>query len=195
MPANWAKVGYPSLKPLASWYIDLQERVVFMDDWLQNGTPMSFWISGLFFPQGFLTGALQTHSRCYKIPIDKLQFSFHILEAEGIEEIDEAPEDGVYVHGFYMDGARYNRDEQIIDDQKPGELYSKMPVLWFKPQEDYVRDVEEYGCPCYKTGKRAGVLSTTGQSTNFIIHVDMPTKVQPGVWVRRAAAMLCMLND
>lgn len=191
MPPNWAKVAYPSLKPLASWYIDLKERVVFMDDWLQNGTPNSYWISGLFFPQGFMTGCLQTHSRHYKIPIDRLQFSFHILEAETIEEIDEAPEDGVYVHGFYLDGARYNRDEAVIDDQVPSELYNKMPLIWFKPQEDYVRDPEEYACPCYKTGKRAGVLSTTGQSTNFIIHVDIPTKVVPGIWVRRAAAMLC----
>jgi dynein heavy chain len=70
-----------------------------------------------------------------------------------------------------------------------------VPLIWFKPQEDYVRDPEEYACPCYKTGKRAGVLSTTGQSTNFIINVDIPTKVLPGVWVRRAAAMLCSLND
>jgi dynein heavy chain len=119
VPANWAKVAYPSLKPLASWYIDLQERVVFMDDWLQNGTPKSYWISGLFFPQGFMTGCLQTHSRFYKIPIDKLQFSFTVLEAETMEEIDEAPEDGVYVHGFYLDGARYNRDDAMIDDQIP----------------------------------------------------------------------------
>ena len=116
VPANWAKVAYPSLKPLASWYLDLQERVVFMDDWLQNGCPKSYWISGLFFPQGFMTGCLQTHSRQYKIPIDKLQFSFTVLEAETIDEIEEAPEDGVYVHGFYLDGARYNRDESIIDD-------------------------------------------------------------------------------
>lgn len=58
VPANWGKVAYPSLKPLASWYLDLQERVVFMDDWLQNGTPKSYWISGLFFPQGFMTGCL-----------------------------------------------------------------------------------------------------------------------------------------
>lgn len=58
VPANWAKVAYPSLKPLASWYIDLKLRVVFMDDWLQNGTPKSNWISGLFFPQGFMTGCL-----------------------------------------------------------------------------------------------------------------------------------------
>jgi dynein heavy chain len=43
-------VAYPSLKPLASWFIDLQKRVTFMDDWLQNGTPKSYWISGLFFP-------------------------------------------------------------------------------------------------------------------------------------------------
>lgn len=117
------------------------------------------------------------------------------MEAESPEDIEEAPEDGVYVNGLFMDGARYNRDEGVIDDQIPSELYSKMPILWFKPQIDYVRDVEEYGCPCYKTGKRQGLLSTTGQSTNFIIHVDLPSKVTPSIWVRRAAAMLCALND
>jgi hypothetical protein len=42
-----------------------------------------------------------------------------VLEAETMEEIDEAPEDGVYVHGFYLDGARYNRDDAMIDDQIP----------------------------------------------------------------------------
>jgi len=166
-----------------------------MNDWLVNGSPKSFWVSGLFFPQGFLTGVLQTHSRHYKIPIDKLNFSFTMLELETLEEVEEAPEDGVYVHGFYMDGARYNREDGIIDDQHPAELYSRMPLIWFKPVEDYKRDEDEYSCPCYKTGKRQGVLSTTGQSTNFIIHVDIPTKVQPNLWVRRAAAMLCMLND
>jgi len=34
VPGNWSKIAYPSLKPLASWYIDLKERVNFMDDWL-----------------------------------------------------------------------------------------------------------------------------------------------------------------
>lgn len=80
VPDNWSAVAYPSLKPLASWFLDMKERVIFMDDWLVNGTPKSFWISGLFFPQGFMTGCLQTHSRNYKIPIDKLQFSFQVME-------------------------------------------------------------------------------------------------------------------
>lgn len=119
VPKNWEKVAYPSLKPLASWYADLKERMAFMDDWLLNGSPKSFWISGLFFPQGFLTGVLQTHSRQYKIPIDKLSWCFAIQEAETLEEVEETPEDGVYVHGFYMDGARFNREDAVIDDQIP----------------------------------------------------------------------------
>jgi hypothetical protein len=41
------------------------------------------------------------------------------LETETLEEVEEAPEDGVYVHGFFLDGARYNRDEAVIDDQIP----------------------------------------------------------------------------
>lgn len=166
-----------------------------MHSWLVDGIPKSFWISGMFFPQGFMTGCLQTHARQYKIAIDRLSFSFEVKAEENIEEIEESPDDGVYVHGFYMDGARYNREDGVIDEQAPGELYDLMPVLHFKPVIDYERNVDEYACPCYKTGVRAGVLSTTGQSTNFIIHVDIPSNVSPAVWTRRACAMLCQLND
>jgi dynein heavy chain, axonemal len=30
VPLNWEKVAYPSLKPLSSWYTDLQARVAFL---------------------------------------------------------------------------------------------------------------------------------------------------------------------
>lgn len=50
VPPNFAKVGYPSLKPLASWFIDLIRRVTDMRSWLIDGIPKSFWISGMFFP-------------------------------------------------------------------------------------------------------------------------------------------------
>ena len=115
----WAKAGYPSLKPLASWFTDLVSRVEFMRAWLVDGTPKSFWISGMFFPQGFMTGCLQTHARHHKIAIDRLDFSFQIMTEETADEVEEMPEDGVYVHGFYMDGARFNREEGVIDDQHP----------------------------------------------------------------------------
>jgi len=34
VPDNWARVAYPSLKPLSSWFVDLKERVAFMHNWL-----------------------------------------------------------------------------------------------------------------------------------------------------------------
>jgi dynein heavy chain len=50
VPASWQAVAYPSLKPLAVWIKDLNERVAFMANWLINGNPNCFWISGFFFP-------------------------------------------------------------------------------------------------------------------------------------------------
>jgi len=195
VPDNWTKVAYPSLKPLSSWFKDLIERVQFMDDWLKGGNPQSYWLPGMFFPQGFMTGVLQTHARQYRIAIDELAFSFQYLEQEGKEDIEEKPEDGVYIYGLFMDGARWDRENNIITDQFPTIMFDKLPVIWFKPVKDYKPDPEQYHAPLYKTSVRAGVLSTTGQSTNFIIHVATESKENPSVWVTRAAALLCMLND
>lgn len=79
LPGIWKKVSYSSLKPLASWFKDMIERVEFLRTWLMDKLPNCFWMSGFYFPQGFLTGVLQNHSRNYKIPIDTLSFRFKVL--------------------------------------------------------------------------------------------------------------------
>ena len=71
VPLLWSQNAYPSLKPLGSWVTDLFERVAFMRNWLVQGEPVCFWLSGFFFPQGFMTGALQNHARKTAIPIDQ----------------------------------------------------------------------------------------------------------------------------
>lgn len=65
VPKNWTAVSFLSLKPLATWFKDLKDRVAFMRDWLEHGHPNLFCISYFFFPQGFMTGTLQTHARNY----------------------------------------------------------------------------------------------------------------------------------
>jgi len=48
-------------------------------------------MSGFYFPQGFLTGVLQAHSRLYKIPIDTLSFKFKVLAIENKEKLTAQP--------------------------------------------------------------------------------------------------------
>jgi len=101
-------------------------------------------MSGFFFPHGFMTGVLQTHARQYKIAIDRLTFAFEVMTAESAEGIDEYPEDGVYIYGLYIDGARWDRESLVVTDQFHAKMAETMPVVWFVPKEDYKPDPEEY---------------------------------------------------
>ena len=142
VPKIWEEVAYPSLKPLASWITDLKERLKFMTEWLLNGNPNCFWMSGFYFPQGFLTGVLQTHARKYKIPIDQLQFTFRVMEDK--ENIFGKPLDGVYVYGLFLVGASWDRKKKMLMNQIDGEMNFKMPVIHFNPTENYEAKASDY---------------------------------------------------
>lgn len=91
VPGLWEGVSYLSLKPLSPWLTDLKRRVNFIQDWVLKGNPIHFWLPGFFFPQGFLTGVLQTYAREEEIAIDMLVFEFLAAELT-VDLIEEPPE-------------------------------------------------------------------------------------------------------
>ena len=73
VPDIWAQRAYPSLKPLASWMDDLVQRTSLLNKWINDESmPAPLWISGLFFPQSFLTAAKQDYCRKFGYSIDKV---------------------------------------------------------------------------------------------------------------------------
>mmetsp|Transcript_40474 Transcript_40474/g.77355 ORF Transcript_40474/g.77355 Transcript_40474/m.77355 type:complete len:681 (+) Transcript_40474:420-2462(+) len=203
VPEMWSKVGYPCLKPLASWVDDFHQRVAFFRLWLGSVEMKCYWVPGFFFPQGFLTGMLQTYARKYAIPIDTLNFGFEVLKETTPDEKATGPEDGVYVNGLFVDNAQWNAGRHCLDESEVGVMRSPMPIVHFipmqKPLENLFRPEkqDEYQTPLYKTSIRAGVLSTTGQSTNFVLCLLLPIRdgTTPDFWVQQGVAMLCMLDN
>ncbi|GBG24991.1 Dynein heavy chain 6, axonemal [Hondaea fermentalgiana] len=219
VPASWHAAGYPCLKPLGSWTNDFLARLDFCHCWLTQGPPTSYWISSFFFPQGFITSVLQMHVRKTQTPIDVLTIRTHLTAIGCGSDVNgspslagvRAPKHGVYIHGLFMQGARFDAERSMaIQESFPKALFDEMPLINLAPSRtDVAEDEEEkeqaaglgtrkeytYSCPLYKTSLRAGTLSTTGHSTNFVIALDIPSQVDPNHWVRRGVALLTMLDD
>jgi dynein heavy chain len=107
---------------------------------LKHGnSPGSYWLPAFFYPQGFLTAVLQVHARKYRLPLSNLKFrhlvNSHQIEAEGdsIEKVSIPPEDGVLIHGLYLQGAAWDKDRTALCEQchSQQELF---PQIHFLPE-------------------------------------------------------------
>lgn len=89
-------------------------------------------------------------------------------------------------------------------------MFEELPLVWLRPFEasqsaeekgderqqqhgpsrSKERPLLKYLCPIYKTSARAGELSTTGHSTNFIMNIQLNSQHDPDHWVRRGVAVI-----
>ena len=59
VPASWAALAYPSLRPLSSWMGNLAQRAAQLAEWTSDlAVPKSVWLPGKvgFFAQNMTTG-------------------------------------------------------------------------------------------------------------------------------------------
>merc|ERR1719231_1165766 len=110
--ASWEKLAWPSMKDLQAWYEDMILRCDALRVWQQDlKTPFSLWMPGLFNPTAFLTAIKQVTIRAASLPLDKMNVETHMTTMTESTEPTGPPVDGMYVHGLFMEGARWGEIE------------------------------------------------------------------------------------
>ncbi|XP_066933177.1 dynein axonemal heavy chain 2-like [Clytia hemisphaerica] len=191
VPPIWEK-AYPSLKPLASWTRDLVQRVEHFDKWATTAhPPVIFWMSAFTFPTGFLTAVLQTCARQNNISVDSLSWEFVVSTVDDTHL--QAPKDGVYIRGLFLEGAGWDKRNAYLIEAEPMQLVCPIPTIHFKPVENKKKSGKGmYACPCYYYSNRTG---GSGRPS-FVVAVDLKSgAVTPDYWVKRGTALLMSLDD
>jgi len=110
------------------------------------------------------------------------------------ESYTEGPDSGIYIHGLFFEGARWDAASRSLAESEAKVLFTPAPVVWL--QVCVTAEIERrmvHMCPNYKTAERRGVLSTTGHSSNFVFDMKVPTKKPPAWWTKRGTALLTQL--
>ncbi|EHH15505.1 hypothetical protein EGK_01607, partial [Macaca mulatta] len=132
VPTLWQKHAYRSCKPLSSWIDDLIQRLNFFNTWAKDDNTCAstgVWVSSVFFSKAFLAAVLQDYGRSRGISVDTLTFTHHVIS----DTTDKDENTGVYIFGLFIEGARWNREQKILEDSLPLEMCCDFPDIHFLP--------------------------------------------------------------
>lgn len=188
VPLNWlvdpsgAEISWLSPN-LGAWIKSMIDRHHQMWNWVQKERPISFWLTGFFNPQGFLTAMKQEVTRQKKQlnwALDEVSYwtepmrEFVPGEDGRIENrtFSNTPADGVLIHGLFLEGAGWNKGDKRLDESEPKVLFTPFPVMHVtavstapppdaragqqnKAAQDLANmEKTHYFCPVYKYPKR-----------------------------------------
>ncbi|XP_060048420.1 dynein axonemal heavy chain 14 isoform X2 [Erinaceus europaeus] len=189
---------------------------------VSEGFPSRYWLPAFFFPQAFLTAILQDYGKSQGVPTNALTFTHHVIPdnpntedtfsiatqrklnviRKAFKGID-LTHFGAHVFGLFMEGARWNQEQKVLEDSLPLELHCDFPEIYFMPTKISTErptvpgqaqsDLYTFECPVYQTAERS--TQTPSLPPNFITSVNLPTKKPPSHWITMQVALLCEKED
>ncbi|XP_077412422.1 dynein axonemal heavy chain 8-like [Vanacampus margaritifer] len=183
VPNLWRKLSWESTT-IGFWFTELLDRNRQFYTWVFNRRPKTFWMTGFFNPQGFLTAMRQEVTRANKgWALDSVTLNNKVLKKTK-EEIKADPDEGVYVHGLFLEGADWDKKQSVLCESAPKVLFTPLPVIhMFAINSTAPPDPKYYVCPIYKKPKRTDL--------NYITAVVLGTLHPPDHWIMRGVALLC----
>ena len=184
IPPIWAKLSWPSMRPLGSWILNFSDRLTQLEEWMNNPgeIPKVTWLSGLVNPTSFLTAICQVTAQKNKWELDKLVTFTDVTKRMSIEDVDINSRDGAYIIGLSMQGARWDVNNAQIEKSKPKEMFCTMPIMNVKAVTKEKANVGGvYNCPVYMTEMRG---------PTWFCNAQLKTKSPTARWVLAGVALI-----
>jgi len=195
--ASGASIAW-QLPSLALWFGSLVEREKQLSQWLNTTRPITYWMTGFFNPQGFLTAARQEVTRRHKAEkwaLDDVVLKCDVSEHMDVRRIKSPPDEGVLIHGLYLEGCSWEKvgSSGKLKESQPKEMFAPLPVLKVTAvtSERHKRIYSVpgkffYDCPCYMQPRRTDL--------NYVFVVKLESDVPEAHWVLRGVALLCTVD-
>ncbi|XP_043958392.1 dynein heavy chain 9, axonemal isoform X2 [Gambusia affinis] len=182
VPDSWTRRAYPSMSGLALWFNDLLARIKELEAWSADFIlPPAVWLAGFFNPQSFLTAIMQAMARRNEWPLDSMCLQCDVTK-KNREDFSSPPREGAYIHGLFMEGARWDSQTGLIVDARLKELAPTMPVIFIRAVPvDKQESRNVYRCPVYKTRQRG---------PTYVWTFNLKTKEKPSKWTLAGVALL-----
>ena len=181
---------------LGGWFASLLDRDAQLRTWLTSGRPTTFWMTGFANAQGFLTAMRQEVTRLHRAQqwaLDDVEYFCEVTEHDRPDGVKGAPKEGVYVHGLFVDGARWDKGAGSLAESEPKKMFASLPVLYVTTmtkallREKMASVGPVYDAPAYRYPAR--------NDRYKIFSINLPTKgASAEHWTLRGVAVLALVS-
>ena len=87
-----------------------------------------------------------------------VQIAADVLKLDGLDDpgLKEGPNEGVYIHGLFLEGCAWSKKENKLVDSAPKQLFAALPIMFVTAvlSAETKGGKNNYSCPVYKNKKR-----------------------------------------
>jgi dynein heavy chain len=187
---------------MGGWFSQLLARDVQNRTWMETKRPDSYWMTGFFNPQGFMTAMKQEVTRKHRDKfwaLDDMIYHSDVTQMALVENVKSPASEGVYIHGLTMDGAGWNIKNITLTEPEPKVLFSMLPVLHasanhYREQAKVNKAIFPHGwfeCAIYKFFMRSTVPPFENFWRVVLVNLRCPEGKPSVHWGLRGLALLC----
>ncbi|XP_012272400.1 dynein heavy chain 10, axonemal [Orussus abietinus] len=186
LPQEWANLAPATRKNLAGWMDHFERRIEQYTLWAGCNEPVVIWLSGLHIPETYLAALVQMACRKNNWPLDRSLIYTAVTYFTKADEVEERPDQGCFVQGLFLEGARWDTREHCLKRSHPKILIEELPILMIAPIEAHRLKLQNtIKTPVYTTSNRRNAMGV-----GLVFEADLGTTEHISHWVLQGVCLV-----